>query len=113
MRFLVWDYETSGDLQTYFVSWEIIRKSSTWIFSGTTGLFWVQSLQTFFVWSSLELKDFKRLSNIFFELRDYQGVLNMDILWHNWLFLGTESPNIFYLVLFEIMRLQETYKHIL
>jgi hypothetical protein len=42
-----WDYETSGDLQTYFVSWEIIRKSSTWIFSGTTGLFWVQSLQTF------------------------------------------------------------------
>jgi hypothetical protein len=45
---LIWDYKTSGDLQTYFMCWEILRKSSIWIFPGTTGSFWVQSLQTFF-----------------------------------------------------------------
>jgi hypothetical protein len=25
---LIWDYKTSGDLSKYFMSWEIIRKSS-------------------------------------------------------------------------------------
>jgi hypothetical protein len=52
---LIWDYKTSGDLQKYFVSWEIIRKCSIWIFPGTTGSFWVQILQTFFVLSYLGL----------------------------------------------------------
>jgi hypothetical protein len=51
--------------------------------------------------------------NIFCELRDHQEVLNMDIPWHNWLVLGSDSPNIFCFVLFGIIRLQETYKNIL
>jgi hypothetical protein len=66
------NYKTSGDLQTYFVSWEIIKKSSIWILPNTTGSFWIQSLQTFFVWSFLGLKDFRRLTKVFSELRDYE-----------------------------------------
>jgi hypothetical protein len=54
-----WDYKTSGDLQTYFMSWEIIRKSSIWIFPGTTGSFWVQNIQTFFfvLFGSIRLQE--------------------------------------------------------
>jgi hypothetical protein len=52
---LIWGYKTSRDLQKYFESCEIIRKSSIWIFSGKTGSFWVQSLQKFFVLSYLGL----------------------------------------------------------
>jgi hypothetical protein len=37
----------------------------------------------------------------------------MDIPWHNWLVLGSESPNIFCFVLFGIIRLQETFEKIL
>jgi hypothetical protein len=33
----------------------------------------------------------------------------MAIPWHNWLVLGSESPNIFCFVLFEIIGLQETF----
>jgi hypothetical protein len=95
------------------VSWEIIRKSSVWIFPGTTGSFWVQSLQTLFVFSYLGLKDFRRLTKIFCELGDHQEGLNMDIPWHNWLVLGSVSSNIICFFLYGIKRLQETYKNIL
>jgi hypothetical protein len=93
------------------VSWEIIRKSSIWIFPGTTGSFWVQRPQAFFL-SNLGLKDFKKLSKTFYELEDHQELLNMDLSWHNWLVLGFESLNIFCFVLFGTKRLQETYKNI-
>jgi hypothetical protein len=43
-------------------------------------------------------------------LGDQQKVLNIDIPWHNWLVLGSESPNIFRLVLFGIIKLQETFE---
>jgi hypothetical protein len=73
------------------------------------------------------LFNFKILSNIFFilygiiklqetfekknwELGDQQGVLNLDIPWHNWLVLGSESPNLFCIVLFGIRRLQEVFE---
>jgi hypothetical protein len=58
-------------------------------------------------------RKFRRLTKIFYELGDPQKVLNMDIPWHNWLILGFKSPNIFCFVLFEIIRLQKTYKHVL
>jgi hypothetical protein len=35
----------------------------------------------------------------------------MDISWHNWLFLGSESSNILCVVLFGIIRLQETFEN--
>jgi uncharacterized protein Usg len=89
---------------------KISRKSSIYIFPGTTGSFWVYSLQTFFVLSYLGLTDFRTLTKIFYELGDHQKVLNMDILWHNWIVLGSESPNIFCFVLFRIIRLQETFE---
>jgi hypothetical protein len=47
----------------------------------------------------------------FCELRDQQEILNIDIPRHNWLVLGSESPNIFCSVLFGIIRLQDSYKN--
>jgi hypothetical protein len=35
---------------------------------------------------------------------------SLDIPWHNWLVLGSESPNIFCYVLFGIIRLRETFE---
>jgi hypothetical protein len=44
---LIWDFKTSGDIQQQKMEgW----KSSISIFPGTIDSFWVQSLQTFFVW---------------------------------------------------------------
>jgi hypothetical protein len=57
--------ETTGDfrkkLETLGISW----KSSIWIFPATTGSFWVQSLQKFFVLFYLRLRDFERLQETF------------------------------------------------
>jgi hypothetical protein len=89
---------------------KISRKSSIYIFPGTTGSFWVHSPQAFFVLSYLGLTDFRTLIKIFYELGDHQEVLHMDIPWHNWIVLGSESPNIFCFVLFGIIRLQETFE---
>jgi hypothetical protein len=44
--------------------------------------------------------DFRRLTKIFYELKDHQEVFNLHIPWHNWLVLGSESPNIFCFALF-------------
>jgi hypothetical protein len=44
-------------------------------------------------------------------LVDQQELLNLDIPWHNWLVLSSESLNIFCFVLFGIIRLQETFEN--
>jgi hypothetical protein len=50
------DFNTSRDVHKKNEGWEISRKSSIWIFPGTTGSFEVQSLQTFFVLSFWDFK---------------------------------------------------------
>jgi hypothetical protein len=48
-------------LPKYFISWGISRKFSIWILPGTTGSFWVQSLQSFFLFCLIW--DFKTSGN--------------------------------------------------
>jgi hypothetical protein len=106
----IWDYKTSRDIRKKM---RVGRSAGSPKFGyslAQLACFGFRVSQHFsfgLIWDYKTSRDIRKKK---WGLGDQQEVLNMETPGHNWLVLGSESPNIFRLVLFGIIRLQETFE---